>query len=60
MNKAEDPNYYLKAKQIGENVIKKSKASENYTQKGIQYLEVFISKLLTIKPKNLDNEKKRG
>tara|TARA_Y100001960_G_scaffold194361_1_gene203386 strand:- start:3845 stop:4027 length:183 start_codon:yes stop_codon:yes gene_type:complete len=60
MNKTEDPNYSQKAKQIGENVIKKSKAAENYTQTGIQYLEVFISKLLTIKPKNLDNEKKRG
>ena len=45
MNKTEDPNYSQKAKQIGENVIKKSKAAENYTQTGIQYLEVFISKL---------------
>ena len=60
MNKTEDPNYSQKAKRIGENVIKKSKAAENFTQSGINYLEVFIGKLLTIKPKNLDNKNKRG
>ena len=48
MNKTEDPNYSQKAKQIGENVIKKSKAAENFTQSGMHYLEDFIGKLLAV------------
>ncbi len=60
IKKTEKPNYSQKAKEISDNVIKKSKAAGNFTQTGMFYVENLMSKLLSIKPKVLDNEKKRG